>query len=626
MSEDTIRSLSVISKALIKQGFSVMVAGNEPPANLTDHPDFQYLQIPFRIADYEKLDNIESTSIIDESSWMAEVDSTWCLPNLGPEHSAKRIDSCKKHALKALQEVSPKVAFLWSSGVFPSSFIWKQACDSLGIPAFCIERGWLPGTWMLDRGGMQAQSDIVSHPVFRKKSLEHNKSKAAREYINWHQNEYNNYKCNNRDINLLTLGSADFAGVSPRTRPGNILNSPGFTSSEHVASTIESIYPLSGNPKWIYRPHPFHSGDEYPFLKKCHLDIGTDAISLINRSETVVCGLSTLQFQALLCGCSIILTARSPLMGLPGVTEALSPDALAEAIRKPNLKTSLCHKTVLFIDFLLSYACFTVNPTIPGQSADEFFSHIHHLVDKNIDSKDNNSHKIDDLKNLERHAANSLYVILKSDDPVQLIQKIKLENQQLNNQLLAAQSQIEELGAWGNAQNLIITQRDQRIIDLQNEAERFATWARQCDQDVTVARNWAQDNNREVQRLRELLNIAQQRIGELGTWGSNQDQVIAQRDQRIIELQKEVASLGAWGQGLDLALQQQAERIRNLEDSLADQQEVHQQTLEVLLYTQTELQALQARYESEQQARIALEDRVARIWAPIRRWCLPKPR
>ena len=348
---------------------------------------FRLLSIPssllqFSLAKSEDRRNVQSADPYD--LWLAEREIAWTRQLSGLDEAHAGIDSCRRVARDTLSALSPAVALFWSSGVFPVSRIWHDAATQLGIPAFCLERGLLPETWMVDAGGMQAQSDLCTHPAVSDLLNRHVLTDTLDRYRDWYRDTLpRKYgvpgdgstslrgRLGLSGVIVVCLGGADCAGLLPRSIPGAELTSPGYADSRAMLEALDRAAAEFPEVSFVFKPHPFNA-PLYPdlFFGRVRVVITADPVDLIELSDVVVCGISSLQIDAVLLRRPVVLTARSVLQGRGVAYEALRPAELSAAIEAALNRENLSQKQAegdRLLDGLLTHFFYALTSAVPAR-------------------------------------------------------------------------------------------------------------------------------------------------------------------------------------------------------------------------------------------------------------------
>ena len=388
-------TLKHFANELRLQGASLVLASPdiERIRNETDL-GFDLLALPQSLADYDATTYpIENTVADPFNTWLAEVDANWWNGAHGKNsrRSLEGLPHCTHVARQVMAALRPSIVFAWSSGVYPVSRVWQDVARQMGIPAFCLERGFLPGTWMIDEGGMNAQSDMRSHPLIRRTLTQHTSTVRIEAYRKWYQaarpRKYGaagegaqalRAKLGITGRMVVILGSLDCAGLQPRSIAGAEINSPGFSDSRELILAVGHALENEPDLSILFKAHPGEK-DNFPqgFIGRVQVIEDVDVIDLIQTADVIVAGLTGLSFETLLNKRPLVLVANSPLQGTGAVFEALTPGKLTNAIHTALLGSteSIQQKSDLFLDSLLTHCLYATDDDVPGLPLSELAMH-----------------------------------------------------------------------------------------------------------------------------------------------------------------------------------------------------------------------------------------------------------
>ncbi len=355
---------------------------------------FELLALPVSLTDYNATEYVDEKIYAEPfDTWLAEVDSNWWGGVFGRDtnRSLQGIPHCTYVARQVIAAVRPSVALIWSSGVYPVSRVWHDVARQMGIPTFCLERGFLPDTWMIDAGGMNAQSDMRAHPLIRRQLLQHTSTDRIESYRQYYASarprKYGNpsegvaavrTKLGITGRLVVILGSLDCAGMVPRSILGAKLNSPGYADSHDVARAVGHALQDEPDLDIVFKAHPGESANfTENAIGKVKVVDNVDAIDLIQAADVVVAGLTGLAFETLLNKRPLVLVARSPLQGTGAAFEALNSEELGAAIRNAlqGASSEKQQKADNFLDGLLAHCLYATKTNVPALSFNELAEH-----------------------------------------------------------------------------------------------------------------------------------------------------------------------------------------------------------------------------------------------------------
>lgn len=355
---------------------------------------FELLPLPQSLTEYDAAKYVDDGSSADPyDAWLAEVDANWADGIHGQDipRSLSGIPHCMHVARQVMASLKPSIALIWSSGVYPVSRVWHDIARQMGIPAFCLERGFLPGTWMVDAGGMNAQGDMRAHPVVRRMLLQHRSTERIDAYRRWHSTvrprKYGRPGDGAASVRkalgvkgrlVVIVGGLDCAGLKPRTTIGARLNSPGYHDSLDVVRAVERA--LEGEPHLhiVFKAHPGEQANiKTSEIGSVKVVRDIDSIDLVQAADVVVAGLTGLGFETLLLQRPLVLVARSAIQGVGAAYEALNPEELATALRTALREGAAekQHKADCFLDSLLTYCLYGTDDGVPALPLSDLVEH-----------------------------------------------------------------------------------------------------------------------------------------------------------------------------------------------------------------------------------------------------------
>lgn len=306
LSESLFQSIETVALQLRSEGSLLVFGTPDNPLKWKGKVcSFEIHSIPSSIQEHswglKKSDTVEPDQY---DQWLMQVEAGW----LGRRYQGDlkcNIGSLREEARVYLSHLRPSAALFWSCDVFPISRVWHDVAAELGIPAYCLEKGLVPGTWIIGY-----QSELR----FRLRDRDVDKvSEGLVEFLRGTRS--NSQSGRGQRSRVLVLGGADWAGLLPRTIPGAALKSPVFASSDDLAAEVAAMSKVFPAVDFLYRPHPFCLKGQDLGQMPLKVDVSTPAHELISSADVVVCGLTSLQYDALLMGKPVVLAAITPLWG-----------------------------------------------------------------------------------------------------------------------------------------------------------------------------------------------------------------------------------------------------------------------------------------------------------------------
>jgi SAM-dependent methyltransferase len=313
---------------------------------------FSYINIPFTLDNFDSL-NIElpDESHLDESvtalsmtqreiEWFGKEKDNW-LKHFNGYYK------CKAFYRSVIQSLIPSVILAWQNSL-PQSNILKRLAEEYSIPNLVIERGMLPDTFMLEKSGHVALSNILNDFSIRKVIKENSISdnyEAVKKYflsskpVKYNQKSYEESelflrKTNFKDKPLVVYFShIDSAvGLYPEDTMLSQKTRLAFHNTKETVSALSNLA-VRNNFHLIIKLHP-HDNNNYEDNVKGNTEIIKDFNYqiLMEKADVLAFSCTTLQFEALLYEKPILLLCRSELSGLGIAYEALSEELLTSTL------------------------------------------------------------------------------------------------------------------------------------------------------------------------------------------------------------------------------------------------------------------------------------------------------
>jgi hypothetical protein len=351
--------------------------------------------IPWVYQEHSLLD-FPSTSSSGRSTdsfdvWLARRSAVWHaaseeahLPLI--DRSLAAIPACRSKARDCFSRHAPISFLAWCGASYPVSMIWQEEARRAGIPTFSFERGFLPGTWMVDAIGMGFSSDANRLPSLHALIVANHSEGNFHRYLAWYlaqkpskypatlPSKINVFWDGKPQRRIVYFGQLDAAGLLPGDTPGEFMNSPGYRDARQALMALSSACSQLPSCELFFRPHPLATRD-LVLAAELGIPLVTEGSSrdVIERSAVVVCGLSTVQFEAVLLQRPVVLLANSALAGCDAAYDARQPERLADAIRQAleGVDAELrmrCGREL--IDAWLSHYLYSTAPEVPACSLD----------------------------------------------------------------------------------------------------------------------------------------------------------------------------------------------------------------------------------------------------------------
>jgi len=244
-------------------------------SNVHDELELPYVEIPYTLSGYveyplhdrEPVADI-ATEIILEAGWQTPANA---------EHGADGAEKCWLFYSRLLQEVDPDLVLAWNT-LLPQSRILRRVCQQLYIPCQTLERGLLPGTWMMDPGDNHLENSLYqSHALASLMHTVQDEYPELQAYRAWYQEKRpNKYEApGHEQLEALRTGKDTCDGVilvlAPVAGTGwmqeeTVLERrslPGFDSTEALLAALPGLFP---GHTLAFRDHPINLSNEQAFV------------------------------------------------------------------------------------------------------------------------------------------------------------------------------------------------------------------------------------------------------------------------------------------------------------------------------------------------------------------------
>jgi len=322
-----------LARDLEAQGQSlVILSPHPPPAGATWPP---VLPIPYAIGEYTAV-----VGATPRAHWADLLDVDWAFhspthppappPGIGEMAAAQALVDA------LLDELQPDVVLAWAPP-FPQSRLLLHEARWREIPAFGIERGFLPGTLVIESHDVGIGVDMVSHPVLHSAVADHTPDDAMLAALRVHAGlvaaEPGPRRPDVTEAPVITiLGSCPGFNLQPRQSRLIQLASPWFSSFAEACEALADALPPGVRLR--ARPHQADvAGRAYCAASPRVEAAFTDAINdLVTSSDVIaVVGGTRTQLEAVLAERPVLTLTRGPLSGA-GVAYEFDGDDLGALV------------------------------------------------------------------------------------------------------------------------------------------------------------------------------------------------------------------------------------------------------------------------------------------------------
>ena len=354
------------------------------------HPDmnFDYVQIPFTLDEFDQLQiEIKDTHYNDENLTaleMTEREIEWFGKNRNDWWNHYRgYFKCKSFYRSFIQSVKPSLIIAWQNSL-PQSNILKRLAEEYSIPNLIMERGMLPDSFMLEKSGNVALSDIVNNFSIRKvikdSTAKNDYDKIKEFYRTNKPTKYSQRSLNESQIlldefnlkeipTLVYFANMDSSvGLYPYDSNLSKKTSVEFNNTKKVINSLLS-YAKKHSLNISVKLHPHDNNDysEYE-LEEIRILRDFDYHLLMEKADLLAFSSTTLQFESLIYEKPVILFNNSELCGFNIGYEVQSLQNLfkviTEAVNKDQLETRL-DNAKRFLHWAANYFLFSYYENTP---------------------------------------------------------------------------------------------------------------------------------------------------------------------------------------------------------------------------------------------------------------------
>lgn len=241
--------------------------------NVVDGLELKYLQIPYALREFRHL-GVPPVAVPNENQLVA-IEEHW-IRDFSLQEAREGARACRSFYQSLLTHLQPDFVGAWNT-LFPQSRILQMLCEELSIPAFTFERGFLPGTLMLDRLRNNVDSELnnsfSSASLFRRYPKNADLIKIYRKFYDEQRpskylpGEKNDRQQQDRLLAtvdkplVLALSQSHGAGIYPRSHPSARRNFAHFATLTHALRELMLVCP---DHQVAFRDHPLNNWENAP--------------------------------------------------------------------------------------------------------------------------------------------------------------------------------------------------------------------------------------------------------------------------------------------------------------------------------------------------------------------------
>jgi hypothetical protein len=306
-----------LARDLETQGQSLVILSPHAPPPGAHWPPV--LPIPYAIGEYTAV-----APPVPRAHWADLLEVDWAFHS--PTHPAApapgfgEMASAQRFVDALLDHLQPDVVLAWAPP-FPQSRLLLHEARWREVPAFGIERGFLPGTLTLESHDVGFGADIISHPALANALAEHTPDPNTLAALRVHAGldagvPVPQRRDPSRAPVVTLLGSCPGFNLQPRQSRMIQLASPWFSSFGEACDALADALP--SGVRLRARPHQADvEGRRYCASSTRVEAAHSDSISdLVATSDVIaVVGGTRTQLEAVLAERPVLTLSRGPLWG-----------------------------------------------------------------------------------------------------------------------------------------------------------------------------------------------------------------------------------------------------------------------------------------------------------------------
>jgi SAM-dependent methyltransferase len=380
-----------ISDLLSQKGFElVLITSSEG----FDGLNFPVIHIPFSLKGFSEdfqFSIITEQIFTEDDFHLIERDIFWNNDSL--DNYNKYVTGfiyCKEFYKQLIKSINPSVVFVWGN-LLPQSLIFKSLLEKSNIPSYYLERGFFSGTLMIE-DVLNKELDFIATEL---NSLSYDSGfesyKKLREYyfssLNSKYQENHNVdleklildRKENRFRIITFYGTHDTAYFPSEQSYSKEVSVIFKYTAEAIKFLSEEISKLSDT-LLIIKPHPNDKND-YSVFESENVFVTKSFYNkkLIDLSDLVIVGNSTIQYEVLLAEKPVMLIAKSAIYNFNATYNPYSKEdfsnKLNEALNRINFEDKLLKTKIFFEKLLGSKTYFYSNDNV-GNTLNEFIDFI----------------------------------------------------------------------------------------------------------------------------------------------------------------------------------------------------------------------------------------------------------
>jgi SAM-dependent methyltransferase len=383
---------------------------------------FPVVSIPFSLKGFEEsfgYSDLFSNDLSENDIHLIERDIFWNKDSVeNYDKYLKGLFSCKHFYSELVKDLKPSFVFVWGN-LLPQSFIFKDILENNGIPSFYLERGFFPGTLMIEDllyDELNLLAANKSH--FNADSVDYNYNKLKEfyskntltKYPENHDSDLEKFILEKKfeGYKLITLYGTYDAVYFPAEQNNSKLLSTVFNYTVEAARYLTEEIQKQSKLLLVIKPHPIDNND-YSIFNSERVFVTKNFYNkkLIELSDLIIVGNSTIQYDALLNEKPILLIAKSALYNFNAAYIAQSKESFSKDLEKAlNRKdfNKIIQNSKIFFDSLLKSHTYFYLLDAPAKSLEDLIE----FITSNSLNSVNNKNLLERLSDFERNIFNQI--------------------------------------------------------------------------------------------------------------------------------------------------------------------------------------------------------------------------
>ncbi|AFH50272.1 Methyltransferase type 11 [Ignavibacterium album JCM 16511] len=368
--------------------------------------EFPIIKIPFSLkgfAEYLGHTDLQKSYLDEEDIHLIERDIFWNNDSSDNyEHYLNGFYTCKYFYTELVKKIKPSLVFVWGN-LLPQSIIFKEILELNNVPSFFLERGFFNDSLMIeellykelnsfaeDRNNFRTITSFQYYNRLKQFYLNNSTSKYPENHDEKLESILQQKK--KEGLKLITFYGTHDSIFFPEDQIYARKISTIFKYTAEAARFISEEVNKNPNLILVIKPHPADKND-YSLLESERVFVTKNFFnrSLIEISDLIVVGNSTIQYEVLLSEKPILLIAKSSLYNYDAAYIPQSKkdftSTLNEALEKSDFELKLNNSKIFFESLLKSHIYFYTEES-PGKNLENLIKFI--ITNANTQTPDSN--------------------------------------------------------------------------------------------------------------------------------------------------------------------------------------------------------------------------------------------